>query len=63
MQANGEAVETLVISGGTSSEDGNTYYQGLLPAITLPQGTTEVEIQVSEGVHEGSIQLRKGLPV
>ena len=49
VQANGEAVETLVISGGTSSEDGNTHYQGLLPAITLPQGTTEVEIQVSEG--------------
>ena len=41
VQANGEAVETLVISGGTSSEDGNTHYQGLLPAITLPQGTTE----------------------
>lgn len=49
VEANGEPVETLVISGGTLSEDGNVYYLGLLPAITLPQGTTEVEIQVSEG--------------
>lgn len=49
VQANGESVETLVISGGTLSEDGNVYYIGLLPSITLPQGTTEVEIQVSEG--------------
>ena len=49
VQANGGAVETLVISGGTPSEDRTVYYQGLLPAITLPQGTTEVEVQVSEG--------------
>lgn len=49
VEANGEPVKTLVISGGTPSEDGNVYYLGLLPAITLPQGTTEVKIQVSEG--------------
>ena len=49
VEANGEPVETLLISGGTPAEDGNVYYLGLLPAVTLPRGTTEVELRVSEG--------------
>ena len=49
VQANGEFVETLVISGSALAEGGNAYYQGLLPTLILPQGTTEVKLQVSEG--------------
>ncbi len=46
--ADGAPVETVVLSGGTPTEDGNFQYFEQLQTMTLPQGTQEVEIQISE---------------
>ncbi len=47
--ADGAPVETIALSGGVPAEDGVFNYPEQLYTFTLPQGTVEVEIQVSEG--------------
>lgn len=49
VRTDGAPVETVVLSGGTPTEDGNFQYFEQLHSMTLPQGTAEVEIQISEG--------------
>lgn len=49
VRADGAPVETVVLSGGVPTEDGNFQYFEQLYTMTLPQGTAEVEIQISEG--------------
>ena len=49
VRADGAPVETVVLSGGVPTEDGNFQYFEQLHTVTLPQGTAEVEIQISEG--------------
>lgn len=49
VRADGTPVETVTLSGGTPTEDGNFQYFEQLHTMTLPQGTGEVEIQISGG--------------
>ncbi len=49
VRADGTLTETVVLSGGVPTEDGNFTYFEQLHSMTLPQGTVEVEIQISEG--------------
>ena len=49
VRADGELVETVTLSGGVPTEDGNFYYFEQLHTMTLPQGTSEVELQISQG--------------
>lgn len=49
VRADGAPLETVTLSGGTPTEDGNFQYFEQLHTMTLPQGTSEVEIQISEG--------------
>lgn len=49
VRADGVPVETVVLSGGTPTEDGIFQYFEQLHTMTLPQETAEVEIQISEG--------------
>lgn len=45
--ADGTPVETVVLSGGIPTGDGNFQYFEQLHTVTLPQGTSETTIQVS----------------
>lgn len=45
----GRRWKPVVLSGGVPTEDGNFRYFEQLYTMTLPQGTAEVEIQISEG--------------
>lgn len=49
IRADGAPVETVVLSGGIPMEDGTFQYFEQLHTVTLPQGTSVVQIQVSEG--------------
>lgn len=49
VRADGKLVETVALSSGVPTEDGNFYYFEQLHTLSLPQGTAEVEIQISEG--------------
>ena len=48
VRTDGAPVETVVLSGGVPTEDGNSSILSNFIVI-LPQGTAEVEIQISEG--------------
>lgn len=49
VRADGALLETVTLSGGVPAEDENFYYPEQLYTFALPEGTGEVEIQVSEG--------------
>lgn len=49
IRADGVPVKTVILSGGVRTEDGNFQYFEQLYTVTLPQGTAEADIQISEG--------------
>lgn len=62
VRADGAPVETVVLSGGVPTEDGNFQYFEQLHTVTLPQGTAEVEIQISEAATPKSTPLSSAAP-